>query len=96
MRHLSWIVLLAMPLAAEDLEQRATAIIGKRCLGCHNDQLKTAGLALTNRDAALRILSPGDSLLLRRVGAGEMPPGDPLSESERCAVEKWIAEGAAR
>ena len=47
-------------------------------------------------------ISAGDtscSLLLVRVaggGGGIMPPGAPLSEAERCALETWVRNGAAR
>jgi len=43
---------------------------------------------------------PACSLLIQRVDAEDaadgMPPGDPLSEEERCAIRTWIEDGAQR
>jgi hypothetical protein len=40
------------------------------------------------------------SLLVKRIESTRaskvMPPGDPLSRAERCAIEQWIANGAER
>ena len=40
------------------------------------------------------------SVLIQRVDADDetqvMPPGDPLSEEERCAIRMWIDDGAKR
>ena len=75
------------------------AILEKRCLACHNDQAKVAGLDLSSFEAA-RIggaLVPGDSAaskLYLRVSKGEMPPGQPLPPEEVAALEAWIAQGA--
>lgn len=46
---------------------------------------------------------PGDiscSVLMRRIEHPsetlQMPPGKPLSDAERCAIQQWIANGAPR
>ncbi len=79
---------------------------------CHGPSGRQAGLALADFDEAYALLlgedgerarvvpfDPECSELVRRVddrGAGVMPPGEPLSEGERCAVRLWIANGAAK
>jgi hypothetical protein len=43
---------------------------------------------------------PGCSEVVRRIESSDeeyqMPPGDKLSEGERCAIRRWIAGGAVR
>ncbi|MBL4633867.1 MAG: hypothetical protein JKY56_08340 [Kofleriaceae bacterium] len=75
---------------------------------CHSGPQAQAGLRMDEADEAYRLLVtqgrllPGDpscSLLTRRLvgsGGGVMPPGAMLSDNERCAIEKWIADGAKR
>ncbi len=76
---------------------------------CHGAAPGQGGLDLSDRDTAhgalldgARVIAgdPGCSLLVIRLASEEasvvMPPGDALSEPERCAVEKWIGAGAAR
>lgn len=81
------------------------------CTVCHGLRKQEAGLSLVNRDAMLRggrsgpVIVPGhpeQSLLLKRIHAGEMPPNRKLVEfsvkpMEPTAVEalaKWIEQGA--
>ena len=87
---LGLLLLLAFPLRAQessDLESRAKNILTKRCLTCHNAELKTADLTLNNRDSALKggksgpaliPNQPDASLLVRTTLEGQMPPGNPL------------------
>ncbi len=61
-------------LLAEE-EDPARSLIGKYCVGCHNDTLATAGVSLEGRDPA----DPGSDAslwerVLRKVTVGEMPP----------------------
>ena len=65
-------------------------LIAKRCLGCHNDQSKVAGLDLTTRAGAERVLARMSS----RVGEGSMPPTGKLAAEEITVIQEWIAEGA--
>ncbi len=97
------LVLLPALSAASDLETRATAILSARCLGCHNPDQKIAGLVLTSREyavtggksgAALTPGKPDESLLLKKLAAGEMPPGNPLPEADRQTIREWIQAGA--
>ncbi len=75
---------------------------------CHSLEGAKAGLIMDDMDTTYQALvdegrvSPGDttcSTLLVRLGGGGggvMPPGAPLSEAERCAVEQWIRDGAVK
>ena len=47
------------------------------------------------RGAALVPSDPARSVILARVAADEMPPGNPLSETDKDALRAWIAAGAA-
>jgi hypothetical protein len=73
---------------------------------CHASEGAQGGLVLEDADQAFEGLqmrvapgNPSCSLLMDRLdatGALVMPPGDPLSESERCAFRLWIYDGASR
>lgn len=101
----------SFPLAAEPsagpltFEQHIRPILRAHCLDCHGavDE-KQAGLDLRqvrlqqqggDSGPALIPGNPGESLLLQRARAGEMPPGDAkLSPQEIELLERWIAQGA--
>jgi hypothetical protein len=97
---------LGAPAGAQDgaqIEAAAKAVLERRCLACHNEQLKTSGLVLSTLESARRggvsgpALEPGrpdDSLMWRRVSNSEMPPGNPLPEEERALLRRWIEAGA--
>jgi Protein of unknown function (DUF1549)/Protein of unknown function (DUF1553)/Planctomycete cytochrome C len=85
------------------LESNATTIIEKRCLSCHNSELKTSGLDLSSRETAIQggkngaALVPGRpdaSLMFRKISAGQMPPGNPLPDDERESILNWIKAGS--
>jgi len=78
---------------------------------CHSREGAKNGLVFVDADESYSMLLgdqgrerliPGDpscSLIVRRIestGRSQMPPDDPLSESARCAIELWIANGAQR
>lgn len=104
---LGFILLLVLPLQAQesrDLESRAKNILSKRCLSCHNADLKTADLVLTSRESALKggksgpalvPSQPEASLVVRKTVDGQMPPGNPLSAEEKESLRAWVAAGAA-
>jgi hypothetical protein len=88
---------------ASSLEASARSIIQKRCLSCHNAETKTSGLALVDRESAVKggaggpalvPNNPEESLLWKKVSAGQMPPGNPVPEQERLALRRWIEAGA--
>ncbi|MEP7122247.1 MAG: c-type cytochrome domain-containing protein [Byssovorax sp.] len=79
---------------------------------CHASEGQMGGLAFADADSAYAALLgeggakprvvAGDaacSLLIERLDATDskvMPPGAPLADAERCAVAKWIQDGAKR
>ncbi len=81
------------------------ALEGNRC---HSGSTARAGLRMDEIEETYQLLVeggrviPGDascSLVSNRLAGsngGLMPPGNALSEAERCAVETWIANGALR
>ena len=84
----------------------AQSVLKTACAACHNENLKSSGLALTNRDALLTggnrgpAIKPGDaaaSLLVQAVeqsGDLKMPPGKKLNPDQIDTIRKWILDGA--
>lgn len=72
--------------------------------GLHISDLEATHAALLGQDGGAPFVIPGDptcSLLMVRMNVSDasnlMPPGQqPLPESVRCSIARWIAEGAAR
>ncbi len=92
-------------------ERDVQAILSAKCWVCHGRTEKKAGLDLRTRDSLLRggksgaAIVPGNadgSLLVKRIGAQEMPPPKlqeqfsvrGLTDDEFAKVKRWIAEGA--
>ena len=81
-------------------------ILEANCLPCHGGEAPQQGLDLRTAPAILRggssgpaieIGSSAKSVLVERVVAGTMPPGDSnLAQSEIALIRSWIDEGAAR
>jgi cytochrome c551/c552 len=84
-----WAVL-ALASQGQELENEATAILQKKCLGCHNPTAKVAGLNLNTRAAA----ASSFGRILEKVQSGQMPPGNPLPPAERDTIARWIAAGS--
>jgi hypothetical protein len=78
---------------------------------CHGPAGQSGGLSMSDADSTWAELTgqndarlvPGDpgcsELVVRTHSAGEswsMPPGQPLSEGERCVIRQWIEQGAKR
>ncbi len=84
---------------------QSCAVAGR---SCHATAGAQGGMALEDIDVAYRALVddgrviPEDaacSLVVMRIEANDdrlMPPSNPLRESERCAIETWIRQGAPR
>ena len=105
-------ILLALPaLGAEAdttrfFEEEIRPILATRCLSCHGEQVKTSGLSLASREAAIHggargsaIVpgSPDESILLAAIeqsGDLKMPPTGPLANDEVEAFRSWIRAGA--
>jgi Protein of unknown function (DUF1549)/Protein of unknown function (DUF1553)/Planctomycete cytochrome C len=90
---------LSLPLLAQvDFATTIHPILVTRCAPCHSGPQAQAGFSVESRQTILRAIQvgkPDESLLLRRVKAGQMPPtGGKLSDSQIAAFEHWIAEGA--
>ncbi len=93
--------------AVRFFEERIRPVLATRCQGCHNEELKTSGLSLASREAALEggtrgvaIVpgSPENSPLIAAVdhsGPLRMPPTGPLSDSEIEDFRTWVRNGAA-
>lgn len=87
-------------------ETRVEPILNKRCLPCHNEELKSGELSFANRESALRggrrgpAIVPGKpdaSLMiatLNHKGDLQMPPGPPLPAKEVSILKEWIKRGA--
>jgi hypothetical protein len=90
----------SLPLLAQvDFATSIHPILATRCAPCHSGASPSAGFSVETRQEILRAVKPGspaDSLLLKRVSAGEMPPsGAKLTAGQVALLERWIAEGAA-
>lgn len=102
------LLIASSPLAAADpltFEHHVRPILKAYCLDCHGGGEKPAGgldlrlkrfaLAGGKNGPALVAKDPANSLLLERMKAGEMPPGEKKVPPEQIAmIEKWIAAGA--
>ncbi|HSQ57113.1 MAG TPA: DUF1549 domain-containing protein, partial [Gemmata sp.] len=86
-------------------------IMLRHCTACHGRHVKEGGLDLRTKTAMLRggksgpaisPRKPAESLLVKRIAAGEMPPPKrlveacvkPVEKSELEALSLWIAAGA--
>lgn len=86
--------------AAVDFQKDIEPLLKERCQGCHGAAQQMAGLRLDSRDAALRVIKPGngpESKLVNRLsgkGGAIMPPvGKKLTPEEIAKVTEWINGG---
>jgi len=99
----------ALPQQQKDIrffDEHVAPILEKRCLPCHNEELKNANISFLDRDSLLSggtfgpAIDPGRpdrSLLiatLRHEGELQMPPGPKLSSKEISILTEWIKRGA--
>jgi hypothetical protein len=87
-------------------DSRVAQILMKRCLGCHNEDLKNGEISFLDRESLLKggrrgpAIVPGkpqESVLieaLRHEGELQMPPGPKLPEKEIRVLSEWIKKGA--
>jgi mono/diheme cytochrome c family protein len=98
--------------ATQELNQHnVIPILLRRCTVCHGARVQEAQLDLRNKAAILRggksgpAIVPGkpdESLLIKKIRAGEMPPLTrlievsikPIEPAETDVVARWIAQGA--
>jgi mono/diheme cytochrome c family protein len=87
-------------------ETEVRPLLKAHCFECHGEGKKLRGgldlrlkhLLATGGDSGAGMVpgKPGESLVVRRVRSGEMPPGKKkLTAKEIETLERWIAEGAA-
>ena len=78
-------------------------VLSVRCIECHNALEKKGGLDLSTRESMMLggdsgvVLVPGkesESLMWKRIASDEMPPKQPLKESERETIRSWISNNA--
>lgn len=94
----------APPAAPPDsLRDEAFSLLKTRCVRCHGPARQEGGLNLAVPPAIVRgggsgpVIARGSvekSLLWRRVAAGQMPPGEPLSAADRATLRRWLEAGA--
>ncbi len=94
------------PQSPVTFEQHVRPILKAFCLDCHGGgeqlegkldlRLKRFMLTGGESGAALRVGQPAESLLIKRLKSGEMPPSEKKVPAEQIAIiERWIASGAA-
>ncbi|MDQ6705574.1 MAG: PSD1 and planctomycete cytochrome C domain-containing protein [Acidobacteriota bacterium] len=87
--------------APVDFARDIQPIFQKRCLVCHGPQMQSGGLRLDRREAAQRVIQPGNaaaSRLIRMVSGSDakvMPPmGQRLDARQIELLKNWIDQGA--
>jgi hypothetical protein len=87
-------------------DTRVAPILTKRCLGCHNNELKDGDISFLDRASLLKgggrgpAVVPGkpeQSVLIHAVrydGDLKMPPGRKLSSRDVATLTEWISRGA--
>ncbi len=115
MKAMFWRVLAPVALcfsayAADDLPPAAKSkvnyardvqpLLAKRCYVCHGPQQQMSGLRLDQKDAALKVIQPGNSAesriirMVAGVGNKVMPPvGERLTAAEIGLLRGWIDQG---
>ncbi|MBI1358432.1 MAG: DUF1553 domain-containing protein [Acidobacteria bacterium] len=100
---LAWLLGAAAGVAdAAGFDEDVLPILAERCTQCHGAQVRMAGLGLDAAASVLKgsdngaVIQPGkpdESLLVQRIEAGTMPPGDgpKLDKAQIEAVRAWIA-----
>ena len=91
---------------ARFFDTRVAPILTRRCLACHNEELKNGGISFLDRDSLLRGGSRGPAIVpgkpresvlmdvLRHDGEIQMPPGPKLPAKEIAVLTEWIRRGA--
>ncbi len=94
MRSVSALVAAQASDAARYFDARVAPILTRRCLGCHNEELKNGNISFLDRDSLIRGGSRGPAIVpgkpqesvmmdvLRHDGEIQMPPGPKLPAKE--------------
>ena len=87
--------------SSPDYTRDIQPIFQKRCYVCHGPQTQMKGLRFDDRQAAMRVIWPGESghspLIAMATGTGGkvMPPSGPrLSDKEIALLRAWVDQGA--
>ena len=87
-------------------DARVAPILARRCLPCHNEELKNANISFLDRASLLRGGSrgpaivpgkPDQSVLIRALAHDrevQMPPGPKLPRKEIAILTEWVRRGA--
>ncbi len=87
-------------------DRRVAPILTKRCLGCHNEELKNGAISFWDRGSLLKVgnrgpaIVPGkpeQSVLVKTLSHEwdiQMPPGPKLPRKEIVMLTDWIRRGA--
>ena len=88
--------------APAPIDPESAALVGKYCVTCHNDRLKTGGLSLQTVDLAnVPQHAAAWEKVIRKLRTGEMPPAnvrsrpDPKSAAALAAYVESTLDGAA-
>jgi mono/diheme cytochrome c family protein len=91
---------------ARFFRRRVAPIFQRRCLPCHNQDLKDGGISFLDRNSLLKggsrgpAVVPGDperSVLIRAIRHNsdpQMPPGPKLPAKDIATLTDWIRRGA--
>ena len=91
---------------ARYFDARVAPILTRRCLGCHNEELKNGNISFLDRDSLIRGGTRGPAIVpgkpqqsvlmavLRHDGEIQMPPGSKLPAKEIAVLKQWIRRGA--
>ena len=99
------------PAADEFFEKQVRPLLAERCLQCHGDIKPKGGLRLTSRSRLLQggdsgpaalAGKPDESLIIKMMRSGQMPPKKrliqvgvkPVTQPEIDKCERWIELGA--
>jgi cytochrome c551/c552 len=96
----------ASPQDARFFDRRVAPILQRRCLACHNQDLKDGGVSFLDRSSLLKggargpAVVPGQpeaSVLVRAIRHDSepmMPPGPKLSAKDIATLTEWVRRGA--
>ena len=91
---------------ARYFDDRVAPILIRRCLPCHNPELKNGNVSFLDRESLLKGGKRGPAIVpgkpeasvlietLRHDGDIQMPPGPKLPRKEIAVLEEWIRRGA--
>src|SRR5262249_30343240 len=88
---------------ATTFREQVQPLLTGKCLTCHGPDKKRGGPDLSRQataeaggDSGPAVVpgKPSESVLYKKLAAGEMPPQNPLSAEQVAAFRKWIEAGA--